>query len=86
MQARARCGRGKYIRSTAVPVANTWLSGRQHQVMTLYSRGRKRADIAQEIGISDRTVDSHVRNTLIRLGARSIHEAVAIVAVSNAKS
>lgn len=65
-------------------VANTYLSPRQHQVITLYSRGHKRAEIANLLQRSPKTIDNHVGRSIATLGARNIHHAIAIVAVSNA--
>lgn len=70
----------------AVPVANTWLSERQHLAMTLYASGLKGPQIADKLGISIKTVENHVHLAKRRLGCSTIYEAIAIVAVSNAKA
>ncbi len=51
------------------------LSRRELQVVRLVAVGRTNAEIAQELFLSRRTVDMHVRNTLSKLGCRSRVEA-----------
>lgn len=68
----------------SVAVANTWLTKRQHRVLSLYASGCKRASVASKLGISPRTVERHLALAMVKLECSSIHQAVAIVAVSNA--
>lgn len=68
----------------AVPVANTWLSERQHLAITMYATGYKAPDIAKELRISVKTVEGHVQRAMHRLNCKTIYQAVAIVAASNA--
>ncbi|MFP5362470.1 MAG: ATP-binding protein [Thermoleophilia bacterium] len=51
------------------------LSRRELEVVRLVAVGRTNAEIAQELFLSRRTVDMHVRNTLGKLGCRSRVEA-----------
>ena len=51
------------------------LSRRELEVVRLVAVGRTNAEIAQELFLSRRTVDMHVRNTLSKLGCRSRVEA-----------
>lgn len=53
------------------------LSERESQVLRLAARGMKTADIAEELFISTRTVDSHVENACQKLGVRNRTAAVA---------
>lgn len=68
----------------AVPVANTWLSERQHLCITMYASGHKGPSIASSLGISVKTVERYVRMAVHRLDCKTIYQAVAIVAASNA--
>src|SRR5688500_15682613 len=51
------------------------LSRRELEVVRLVAVGRTNAEIAQELFLSRRTVDMHVRNILRKLGCRSRVEA-----------
>lgn len=55
------------------------LTPREIQVMQLVARGNTDAEIAESLGISDRTVERHVSNVLNKLGCRNRSEAVAQV-------
>jgi DNA-binding CsgD family transcriptional regulator len=59
----------------AADAAGAGLSRRELEVVRLVAVGRTNAEIAQELFISRRTVDMHVRNTLSKLGCRSRVEA-----------
>ena len=51
------------------------LSRRELEVVRLVALGRTNPEIAQELFLSRRTVDMHVRNTLGKLGCRTRGEA-----------
>ena len=52
------------------------LTRRQHEVLERMARGKRSSDIAQELGISIRTVESHRQALLDMLG---VHSGVALV-------
>lgn len=53
------------------------LGRREHEVLKLIARGMNNRMIARELSISQRTVQSHIRNLFVKLKARSRAEAVA---------
>jgi predicted ATPase/DNA-binding CsgD family transcriptional regulator len=63
------------------PVA-AWPTPRERQVAALVAAGRTNREIARSLGISEKTVEAHVRNTMGKLGARSRAE-IAVWAVSH---
>jgi DNA-binding NarL/FixJ family response regulator len=52
------------------------LTLREREVLGLLSNGHRNAQIAEELGLSVRTVEFHVSNLLDKLGARSRAEAI----------
>ncbi len=58
------------------------LSNREIDVLILIKDGMKNPEIAEEIGLSTKTVENHVRSILIKLGAKNRTDAV-IIAVKN---
>jgi non-specific serine/threonine protein kinase len=56
------------------------LTSRQHEVAELVARGLTNKQIAQRLGISRYTAETHVRNILERLGAASRSEIATWVA------
>jgi DNA-binding NarL/FixJ family response regulator len=52
------------------------LTRRERQVLRLVSMGLRNAEVAQELHVSRRTAEFHVRNLLEKLGARNRVEAV----------
>jgi DNA-binding NarL/FixJ family response regulator len=56
------------------------LTPRELEVLTLLARGRKNAEIASELFISERTVKFHVSSILTKLGAETRTQAVRIAA------
>ena len=53
------------------------LTSRETEVLQQASHGLRTQEIATALGISERTVQAHVRNVLLKLGARSRTQAVA---------
>jgi DNA-binding NarL/FixJ family response regulator len=53
------------------------LTARQLDVLRLVAQGRRNAEIARELVLSERTVDHHVAAILNKLGARTRVEATA---------
>lgn len=64
--------------SSVVTTGTGTLSEREHAVLRLVSHGDTNKDIARELGITDHTVETHIGNIMIKLGARSRVEAVAL--------
>lgn len=52
-------------------VALAGLSGRQRQVLVAVAEGATRAELAERLGVSEKTVDSHRRAVLRRLRLRN---------------
>lgn len=52
------------------------LSGREREVLAWVAAGRRQAEIATTLGISDRTVENHLRNARNRLGVKTTAQAV----------
>lgn len=63
--------------SRAVTGNISWISDRQKQVLTLVSQGKTNAQIAEEIGLSKRTVEAH-RARLMR--AHSLRNSAELIA------
>lgn len=55
---------------------NAPLTAREHEVLQRLVAGRRNAEIANDLSLSLKTVEFHVRNVLQKLGARSRAEAV----------
>jgi len=52
------------------------LNSREIEVLTLVARGQRSAEIAKKLGIAKRTVDFHLDNARIKLGATTRAQAV----------
>ena len=52
------------------------LNSREVEVLTLVAQGQRSAQIAKELGIAKRTVDFHLDNARIKLGAATRAQAV----------
>ncbi len=61
---------------TATPHATTGLTRRETEVLRSLSDGLRNREIADRMGISVRTVESHVDRLLLKLGVRSRTQAV----------
>jgi ATP/maltotriose-dependent transcriptional regulator MalT len=62
-------------RRAAAEHEHAGLSRRELEVMRLVASGRTNREIAEELVLSTRTIDMHVRNILAKLGCRSRTEA-----------
>jgi DNA-binding NarL/FixJ family response regulator len=72
---RVQCGEAWY---PSQPVsAATPLTERQLQVLREVGRGRSNREIAQQLGISERTVKEHLSVVFVRLGTNKRAEAIA---------
>ena len=61
------------------PTSMPHLSDRELQIMRWVASGRRQADIALMLGLSERTVESHLRRIRKRLGATSTAQAMHLV-------
>ena len=61
------------------PTSVPRLTDRELQVMRWVASGRRQADIALMLGLSDRTIENHLRRIRKRLGATSTAQAVHLV-------
>ena len=59
------------------------LTGKEHEVLKLLSKGSSNKDIAKELFISNHTVKFHISNILNKLGAVSRTEAVFVATKNN---
>jgi len=59
------------------------LTGKEHEVLKLLSKGSSNEDIAKELFISSHTVKFHISNILNKLGAVSRTEAVFVATKNN---
>ena len=59
------------------------LTGKEHEVLMLLSKGSSNKDIAKELFISSHTVKFHISNILNKLGAVSRTEAVFVATKNN---
>lgn len=54
------------------------LTERERQVLVMLTEGKRQKAIADEIGISHRTIRMHVINAVKRMGARTPEQAIAL--------
>lgn len=57
---------------------NSSLSSREREVLQWIAAGRRQLDIAGTLGLSERTIENHLRRIRLRLGAKTTAEAVRI--------
>ena len=57
------------------PAKPTQLTPRQHEVLRLVAKGQTSKQIAQQLGLSPRTVEMHVNGALAALGCKTRAEA-----------
>lgn len=65
-----------------IPIANTYLTLRQYRILELYCDGYRQSQIAQVLAMNRKTIDSHLERIKERLGASTLHQAIAIFAAS----
>ncbi len=65
----------------AIDLPGAPLTKREREVLFLVSHGRSNRAIADELGISERTVESHIRAILAKVGGRSRHDIIKLAAV-----
>jgi DNA-binding NarL/FixJ family response regulator len=77
--------RGEAAQAPAVPAGPERRnpSKREREVLTLLARGSTDVKIAETLGLSPATVQTHVRNAKAKLGARTRAQAVALALVAN---
>lgn len=75
----------KHIERYRYPVSNTYLTVRQYQIMQAYCDGKTVKEIANDLGVTDHTIGGHLYVAKIRLGAATLHQAIAIFAASEAE-
>ncbi len=56
------------VRSTSAPSALAELTAREHEVLGLVAQGCSNLVVAQRLGVSERTVEAHMRSVFTRLG------------------
>jgi DNA-binding NarL/FixJ family response regulator len=66
----------KIIKRRLAYVARTKLNDREIETLTWVARGKTSAEIAQELGLVKRTVDFHIDNARMKLGATTRTAAV----------
>jgi DNA-binding NarL/FixJ family response regulator len=66
----------KIIKGRLAHVARTRLNDREIETLTRVARGKTSAEIAQELGLVKRTVDFHIDNARMKLGATTRTAAV----------
>lgn len=59
------------------------LTNRQSMILSAIVIGKSNKEIAEEIGISDRTVDTHIHHMLRRLNVKSRYQAIQLVMAGN---
>ncbi len=64
----------------------TPLSGRQRQILTLVAQGKTNAQIAEEIGLSRRTIEAHRARLMKAVGVRNAAELVGWFSAERARS
>jgi DNA-binding NarL/FixJ family response regulator len=65
------------VEPTSATAASTELTEREHEVLTLLAHGRDQGEIAAELFISERTVETHIQRVLSKLDVHSRAQAVA---------
>jgi DNA-binding CsgD family transcriptional regulator len=68
---------GRRVQRPARESATGALTGREQEIAALVAGGRTNREIAEQLVLSTRTVDAHLRNIYAKLGVRSRVELVA---------
>jgi DNA-binding NarL/FixJ family response regulator len=71
-------GLGSHLEGLAEPERLATLTPREHEILRSLAGGMSTADVAQSLGISPLTVQSHVKNVLAKLGVHTKVEAVRV--------
>lgn len=66
------------LADTGTETASARLSAREREVMRWIAAGKRQADAAQLLGLSERTVENHLRRIRHRLGASTTAEAIRV--------
>ena len=69
----------QHIAANRVPVAGSYVTQREYEVLQMFALGNRQADIARELSMSPKTVNTHVRNVRERLNAKTITHVVAML-------
>jgi DNA-binding CsgD family transcriptional regulator len=69
---------GGHVATTAAPAARA-LTAQQHRIAQLVADGATNREVAQQLFLSPRTIDHHLRNIFVRLGVRSRTELARLV-------
>jgi DNA-binding CsgD family transcriptional regulator len=65
-------------------VGSSYLTPREYQIVSLYIDGCKFADMPNQLGCTDKTVQRHMQVAKERIGALTIHQLIAMVAAADA--
>jgi two-component system CheB/CheR fusion protein len=75
----ANAGRGPSVAGDAIARKLATLTARQKMVLTMVMAGEPSKNIAADLGISQRTVESHRAQVMHKLGVRTIPDLVRAV-------
>jgi two-component system, NarL family, nitrate/nitrite response regulator NarL len=64
--------------ASPAPSVSKELTQREREILTLLAHGRDQAEIAAELFISEKTVETHIQHVLSKLGVHSRAQAVAV--------
>lgn len=67
-----------------IAVGNSYLTPREYQVIAMYIDGVRQAEMPRMLACGVKTINSHLRVSRERLGAKTIHQLVAMVAAADA--
>lgn len=67
-----------------ITVGDSYVTPREYQCIRMYISGRRQSDMLAELRCSKKTVNNHLRSAKLRLGANTLHQLIAMVAVSDA--